>query len=181
LFGIGNYELEGGSALIQVYTGNGKGKTTAALGLAIRAAGAGYKVYICQFLKGRYCSELTSLRKLKNIRVEQFGRRLFMRGPCAKKDIDLAKRGLEAVREAIKTKKCDIIVLDEINLALKLKLLKLKDVVSLIKSAPKKTELVLTGRHAHHKIMKIADLVSFMQDRKHYYKKGIKARRGIEF
>jgi cob(I)alamin adenosyltransferase len=181
LFRIGNYKLEGGSALIQVYTGNGKGKTTAALGLALRAAGAGHKVYICQFLKGRYCSELASLRKLRNIRVEQFGRRLFIRGVCEKKDIVLANRGLESVNEALKTKKCDIIVLDEINVALKLKLLKLKDVISFIKNTPKKTELILTGRHAHPKIMKMADLVSFVQNRKHYYRKGIKARRGIDF
>jgi cob(I)alamin adenosyltransferase len=173
--------LEGGSALIQVYTGSGKGKTTAALGLAIRAAGAGLKVYICQFLKGKYHCELTSLQKLKNIKVEQFGRTCFMRGSPSKKDIGLAGCGLEAAKKAIKTKKYNIIVLDEINVALKLKLLKLKDVISIIKNAPKKVELILTGRHAHPKILKMADLVSYMQDRKHYYKKGIKARRGIEF
>lgn len=168
--------------MIQVYTGSGKGKTTAALGLAIRAAGAGLKVYICQFLKGRYYCELSSLKKLKNIKVAQFGRVCFIRGGTfAKKDIDLARCGLEAAKKAIKTKSCDIIILDEINVALKLRLLRLKDVISLIKNAPKKTEIILTGRHAHPEILKIADLVSNIQDRKHYYKKGLKARRGIEF
>jgi len=167
--------------LIQVYTGNGKGKTTAALGQAIRAAGAGLKVYICQFLKGKYYCELATLKKLKNIKVEQFGTTCFISKTPTKKDIELAKCGLKAAKKAICAKFYDMVILDEINVALKLKLLKLEDVISLIKNVPQKTELVLTGRNAHPEILKIADLVSEIKDRKHYYKKGIKARRGIEY
>jgi cob(I)alamin adenosyltransferase len=167
--------------MIQVYTGDGKGKTTAALGLALRAAGAGLKVYICQFLKGRYYCELATLKKLENIKVEQFGTGCFIRKSPSQKDMELAKVGLKAAQKAVCGKCYDVIILDEINIALKLKLLELKDVISLIKSTPKKTELILTGRSAPPEIIKLADLVSFIHDRKHYYKKGLKARKGIEY
>lgn len=167
--------------MIQVYTGNGKGKTTAALGLALRAAGAGKKVYICQFLKGKYCCELQSLKKLKNIKVDQYGTTCFIRRITKEKDYKLARLGLEAAKKAIHAEYYSLIVLDEINVALKLKLIKLKDVLTLIKDTPKETELVLTGRFAHPKILKIADLVSEIKEKKHYFKNGVKARRGIEF
>ncbi|MFA5724974.1 MAG: cob(I)yrinic acid a,c-diamide adenosyltransferase [Candidatus Omnitrophota bacterium] len=167
--------------MIQVYTGNGKGKTTAALGLALRAAGAGFKVYLGQFLKGRYYCELASLRKLKSIKVEQFGAACFLRRAPQKKDLDLAKKGLAAARKAINSRRYGLIVLDEINVALKLGLLSLPEVLALIKKTPRKVELVLTGRSAHPAIIKIADLVSEVKERKHYYKKGIRGRKGIEF
>ena len=167
--------------MIQVYTGNGKGKTTAALGLALRAAGAGLRVYICQFLKGKYYCELCSLKKLKNISVEQYGTTCFIRRTPQKKDIALAQAGLAAAKKAIKSNRYSLVILDEINIALKLKLISLEDVLSLIKNTPKKTELVFTGRNAHPKIIKLADLVSEVKELKHYYNKGIKARRGIEF
>jgi cob(I)alamin adenosyltransferase len=173
--------LEGGSTLIQVYTGNGKGKTTAAFGQALRAAGAGLKVFIGQFIKGKNYSELNALKKVKNIKIEQFGRGCFIKRAPNRKDIALAISGLKRVRKIISLGIYDMVILDEINVALKLKLLKLEYVISLIKNTSKKTELVLTGRNAHPKIMKIADLVSEIKDRKHYYKKGIKARRGIEY
>ncbi len=144
--------------MIQVYTGRGKGKTTAALGLALRAAGAGLKVYICQFLKGKYYCELATLRKLKNIKVEQFGGRCFIRKTPSKKDMELAKSGLKAAKKAISKKYYNMVILDEINVALKLKLLKLEDVISLIKNTTQKTELVLTGRNAHPEILKIFPL-----------------------
>jgi len=167
--------------LIQVYTGNGKGKTTAAFGQAIRAVGAGLKVFIGQFIKGKDYSELNALKKIKNIKIEQFGRSCFIKREPKKKDLELARNGLERVRKIISMGIYDMVILDEINVALKLGLLKLKDVVSLIKNTTKKTELVLTGRYAHPKILKIADLVSEVREIKHYYKKGIKARKGIEF
>ena len=173
--------MEGGSTLIQVYTGNGKGKTTAAFGQALRAAGAGLKVFIGQFIKGKNYSELNALKKVKNIKIEQFGRGCFIKRAPNRKDIALAISGLKRVRKIISLGIYDMVILDEINVALKLKLLKLEYVISLIKNTSKKTELVLTGRNAHPKIMKIADLVSEIKDRKHYYKKGIKARRGIEY
>lgn len=178
---IGYNKLECGDTLIQVYTGNGKGKTTASLGLALRAAGAGLKVFIGQFVKGRDYSELNSLKKIKNIKVEQFGRGCFIRKKPDRKDIELAKKGLEKIKKIISKTVCDVVILDEINVALKLKLIKLEDVISLIKNTPKKTELILTGRYAYPKILKMADLVSEMKEVKHYYRKGVKARKGIEF
>lgn len=165
--------------MIQVYTGNGKGKTTAALGLAMRAAGAGKKVYICQFLKGRYCCELASLKKFKNIKLQQFGTDCFLNKKPTNKDLLLAKSGIDNAKKNLS--KFEMIVLDEINVALKMGLLKLKDVLELIDKASKKTELILTGRYCHPKIIKKADLVSEIKEVKHYYKKGIKARKGIEF
>ncbi len=167
--------------MIQVYTGNGKGKTTAAFGQAIRAVGAGLKVFIGQFVKGKNYSEVTALKKIKNIKIEQFGRGCFIKSEPKKKDIALARSGLERVRKIISLRIYDMVILDEVNVALKLGLLKLEDVISLIKNTSKKTELVLTGRNAHPEILKIADLVSEIKDKKHYYKKGIKARGGIEY
>lgn len=167
--------------MIQVYTGNGKGKTTAALGLALRTAGAGRRVYICQFLKGGCYCELRSLKKFKNIKVEQFGASRFILQAPRKKDRELARAGLAAASKAILSRRYDLVVLDEINVALKLKLIGLQDALRLIKNAPPRTEVVLTGRSAHPAILKIADLVSEIKERKHYYKQGVSGRKGIEF
>ena len=167
--------------MIQVYTGNGKGKTTAALGLAIRAAGSGLQVYIGQFVKGKKYGELKALKKIKNIKVEQLGSTCFIKKAPTKKDIALAKNGLEKIRKIISQRIYHMVILDEINIALRLELLALEDVISLIRKTPKKIELVLTGRYAHPEILKIADLVSEIKERKHYFKKGVKARKGIEF
>jgi len=167
--------------LIQVYTGNGKGKTTAGIGLALRAAGAGLKVFICQFAKPGDSSELKLLKKIKNIKVECFGSKGFIkRSPCSE-DIHLAKKGLSKIYKIIQEKSYDVLILDEINVALDIGLLELKDVIHMIKNTPPEIELILTGRNAPKQILKIADLVSEIKDRKHYYKKGVKARRGIEF
>jgi len=167
--------------LIQVYTGNGKGKTTAALGLAIRAAGAGLNIYIGQFIKGKDYSELAALKKFKNIKVEQFGRGCFIKKKPAPQDIALANQGLNMISRVVSSGVFDLVILDEINIALKLGLISLRDVLSLIKKTPQKIELVLTGRSAHPKILRLADLVSDIKEVKHYYKKGVKARKGIEF
>lgn len=166
--------------MIQVYTGNGKGKTTAALGLALRAAGANLKVYIGQFAKGCRYSELNSLAKIKNIKLEQFGRSCFIEKTPTKKDKDLAKRGFEKIQKIILSKKYDLVILDEINIALHFKLLDLREVLNLIKGTPRDIELVLTGRYAHPKILKVADLISEIKEVRHYYKQGHKARKGIE-
>lgn len=178
---IGHFELEGGSKMIQVYTGNGKGKTTAALGLALRASGAGLKVYIAQFAKGRTYSELVALKKIKNIEVEQFGRRCFIKAKPDKQDIKLACAGLEKIKKLILNNEYRLIILDEINIALKFKLISLWEVLAILKNASANTEIVLTGRYACPEILKIADLVSEIKDKKHYYNKGVMARRGIEF
>jgi len=167
--------------MIQVYTGNGKGKTTAALGLALRAAGAGLKVYIGQFIKGKNYSELNALKKIKNIKIEQFGRGCFINGAPQQKDIELAKKGLEKIKRIVFQRIYDVVILDEINVALYSKLLELKEVVSLLRKTPKKVELILTGRDAHPEIFEIADLVSEIKEVKHYFKNGIKARKGIEY
>ena len=167
--------------MIQVYTGNGKGKTTASLGLALRAAGAGLKVYIGQFIKGKNYNELKALKKIKNIKVEQFGRGCFIKKTPQQKDIELAKKGLEKIKIIVSQRIYDVVILDEINIVLNLNLLKLEDVISLIKRTPGKTELILTGRYAHQRILNLADLVSEIKEVKHYFKKGIKARKGIEY
>ena len=167
--------------LIQVYTGNGKGKTTAALGLALRAAGAGLKVYVGQFIKSGAYSELKTLKKLKKqITVEQYGRGCLIKGRPVKKDIDLANKGLGRARRILEKRQYDLVVMDEINVALKLKLLDMESVLALIKTRPEKTELVLTGRWAHPEIIKLADLVTEMKETKHYFRKGVAARKGIE-
>lgn len=167
--------------MIQVYTGNGKGKTTAALGLAIRAAGAGFNVYIGQFAKGRNYSELAILKNLKNIEVEQFGRRCFIRANPDKEDKRLACDGLQRVKKVILSGKRRLVILDEINIAIKFKMVSSRDVISILKEAPRNMEIILTGRYACSGILKLADLVSEIKEKKHYYNKGVKARRGIEF
>ena len=166
---------------VHVYTGNGKGKTTAALGLALRAAGAGLKVYIGQFVKSGCYSEIKALKKLrKNIKIEQYGRGCLIRGKPTSVDIDMAGKGLARTRSILSKDAYDIVILDEINIALHMGLLEKKDVLALIKLKPKKIELVLTGRRAHPDIIKLADLVTEMKEKKHYFRKGILARKGIE-
>lgn len=188
-------QLEGGEQLIQVYTGNGKGKTTAAIGLAIRAAGAGFNVYIGQFVKGRSYgfgqrrpnhgllaySELTALKKFRNIKVDQFGRRCFIKVKPDKEDIRLACDGLQKVKRLILSGKHRLVILDEINIAIKFKLVSSREVSAILKAAPRNTEIILTGRYASPEILKLADLVSEIKEKKHYYNKGVKARKGIEF
>jgi cob(I)alamin adenosyltransferase len=166
--------------MIHVYTGEGKGKTTAALGLALRACGAGCRVYIGQFIKGKSCSELKALNSLKNITVEQYGRGVFLGSKPAIKDILLAKSGLNKAVKAIDSKKYRVVILDEINIALHLGLLNIKEVLHLMRKTPKTIELILTGRYAPRQVIKSADLVSEIKEVKHYYKKGVKARKGIE-
>ena len=167
--------------MIQVYTGNGKGKTTACLGLAIRAAGAGLKVFICQFVKNIKCSELNSLKKIKNITIEQFGSGCFVRTKARPKDKQAAVSGLKRAGGVIDQKRFDVVILDEINVAVHLGLVNPEEVAALIEKTPSNIELILTGRNAHAGIIKKADLVSEIKEVKHYYKRGVKARRGIEY
>ncbi|HNQ50314.1 MAG TPA: cob(I)yrinic acid a,c-diamide adenosyltransferase [Candidatus Omnitrophota bacterium] len=167
--------------MIHIYTGNGKGKTTAAIGLAIRAAGACKKVFIGQFIKGRPYSELQCLKKIKFITVEQFGRGCFIRRAPARIDVELARKGLARSRDIIKSRAFDIVILDEIHCALAVKLLRTRDILDLIHATPRRIELVLTGRSAPRALINAADLVSEVREIKHYYRKGIQARKGIEF
>ena len=166
---------------IHVYTGNGKGKTTAALGLALRATGAGLKVYIGQFMKKRNYSELKSLEKFsESITIEQFGRQRFIGQKVTEEDKLLAQEGFEKVKKVIDDGKYNLIILDEINVALSYGLLKEDEVIEIIKCRPKAQEIVLTGRNAPNKIVELADLVTEMKEIKHYFKHGVKARKGIE-
>lgn len=168
--------------LIHIYTGSGQGKTSAAFGLVLRALGAGFKVCLIQFMKAGQYSEVKALKEFQNIKIYQFGRKSFvnLKKP-AKIDIDLAEKGLEKVKEVFKSKKYDLVILDEINVAVKFKLLKLPELLKLIKEKPKGLELVLTGRFAHPKVIKLADYVTEMKEIKHPFKRGVLARRGIDY
>ncbi len=166
---------------VQVYTGDGKGKTTAALGLALRAVGAGLNVYIAQFVKGMHYSELISLEKLsENITLKQYGRNCFIKKDPQKEDIQAAQEGLKEVRELMNSGKYQVIILDEANIATLYELFSVEDLLDLIKSKPEDMELVITGRRADPRIIEVADLVTEMKEVKHYYQNGISARDGIE-
>lgn len=166
---------------VQVYTGNGKGKTTAAFGLALRAAGAGLKVYIGQFLKKGEYSELNSINKFKDfIKIEQFGGKRFIGQKIREEDRKLAKKGFKKIREIIFSREYNVVILDEINVALYFKLIPENDLIDLIKNKPSEIELVLTGRYASPQIIETADLVTEMRKIKHYFSKGVIARAGIE-
>jgi cob(I)alamin adenosyltransferase len=166
---------------VQVYTGTGKGKTTASLGLAVRAAGAGMKVLIIQFMKQRRCSEHAALERFSDlITVKQYGTG-FVRGakPSAAA-LKAAQRGLSEAREALAGAAYDLIILDEINVAVHCGLLGVTDALALIDERPASVELVFTGRYADKKIMAKADLVTEMREVKHYFKNGVASRKGIE-
>ena len=165
----------------QVYTGDGKGKTTAAIGLAVRAAGAGLKVYIAQFIKQGDYSEIKTRKKLSDmITVEQHGMGRFVNGKPTAKDIDLAKEGLKRARQVMISGEYDVIILEEANVAVKYGLIPEQDLVNMIVSKPESVEMVITGRNASPLIIDKADLVSEVRSIKHYYNKGVKARLGIE-
>jgi len=168
---------------VQVYTGCGKGKTTAALGLALRAAGYGWRVYVGQFLKGQNYGELVSVGKLAPlIKIEQFGRKGFIHvteNPDDE-DIDRAKKGLQKCLKAMLSRKYRIVVLDEVNVALHFRLLTEKEVHNFLAKRPEDVEVVLTGRYAPSSVIRAADLVTEMKEKKHYYSKGVRARLGIE-
>jgi cob(I)alamin adenosyltransferase len=166
---------------IQIYTGNGKGKTTAALGLALRAAGAGKKVYFGQFLKGQKYSELNALKRFKDlILVEQFGKKSFIIKEPQKNDIGQAKYAFKRIFRIVNEGQFDVVILDEINCAMKMKLIKISEVLKMLMNKPEYVEIILTGRNAPKEIIRIADLVTEMKEIKHYFREGIIARPGIE-
>jgi cob(I)alamin adenosyltransferase len=166
---------------IHIYTGDGKGKTTAAIGLAIRAAGYGMKSYIGQFMKGQHYGELTALRDHPYITIEQYGDvECVHREDITQKHMDQAQLGLKRVREIMLSNQYDIIILDEINVAVWFNLITAEDVIELLNERPKHLEFILTGRRASKALMEIADLVSDVKEIKHYYNQGVKARTGIE-
>ena len=169
--------------LVIVITGNGKGKTTAAFGQALRAVGQGYKVFVVQFMKGRKYGEFKATKKyLPDITVRLSGLDSFvLRDNPAAVDIELAQKGLKSAKQAINSGKYNMIILDEINVALDFKLIDLNDVIELIKNKPAGLDLILTGRYAPAQIINLADTVSEVKEIKHHYAAGIKDRAGIEY
>ena len=171
-----------GLGMVHVYTGDGKGKTTAALGLGLRAAGHGYRVLMIQFMKGKInYGELMAAKGIENFDIVQFGRPDFVdKEDPAEEDIRLAQEGLAFAREATRYKKCDLLILDEINVAVEWGLITVDEVLKLMRSKPADMELVLTGRYAPEEFLERADLVTEMKELKHPFQKGKLARKGIE-
>ncbi len=166
---------------IQVYTGEGKGKTTAALGLAIRAAGAGLKVFIGQFIKMGEYSEIKALKRFEDlITVEQFGRGRFIQGKPSPEDIKAAQKGIKKTLAILSSGKHHVVIMEEANVAVKIGLLSVQDILKIMTAKPQDVELVITGRGADSRIIEKADLVTEMKEIKHYFKQGVAARVGIE-
>jgi len=174
--------------LVQIFTGDGKGKTSAALGVVLRALGHGLRVYIAYFMKGNYsygdypCSECNILVKLPNVTVASSGQKGFVdRENIKPEERERAKQALAAAREAMLSGSYDLVVLDEVNLAAAWKLVELDEVIKLIGDRPRNVDLILTGRQADAKLIKVADLVTEMLKIKHLHDEGIMARRGIDY
>jgi len=169
--------------LVQVFTGDGKGKTSAALGTALRALGHGLRVYFAFFMKGTYPSgERNILSKLPNVNIASFGSGKFVNPADVKpEEIEQAKQALATARKAMLSGNYDLVVLDEVNIAVAWKLVELDEVLKLIKDKPNNVELILTGRNADAKLIELADLVTEMRKIKHPYDKGVKMRQGIDY
>jgi cob(I)alamin adenosyltransferase len=166
---------------VQVYTGDGKGKTTAALGLAVRAAGHGLRTYVGQFLKGQRYGELDALRGHPLITIEQYGSSdCVRRDDISPDDVARAPRGLARAREAMLSGRYALVVLDEVNVAMKFGLLSTEEVLAFVDRRPRQVELILTGRYAAPEVIERATLVTEMKEVKHYYRGGVPARDGIE-
>ncbi len=165
---------------LQVYTGNGKGKTTAAFGLALRAAGAGKKVFIAQFVKGMHYSELDILPSIPGVTLRQYGRGCFIRNKPSEEDVSAARTGLIEAGDILKRGEYDVVVLDEANIALFYGLFSFDELKRILDERGSHVEVVVTGRYAPPQLIEMADLVTEMKEIKHYYSKGVEARSGIE-
>jgi len=167
---------------LQVYTGDGRGKTTAAIGLAVRAAGAGKKVFIGQFMKGRTYSEISALERFSDlITVEQYGSGRFVKGKPAPEDVEAAREGLKKGAAAIESGRYDIVILDEANIACWYGMFSVHELLEAIELSRGRVEIVVTGRKADPKLIERADLVTEMLEVKHYFHAGVPAREGIEY
>ncbi|MFQ5905872.1 MAG: cob(I)yrinic acid a,c-diamide adenosyltransferase [bacterium] len=166
---------------VQLYTGDGKGKTTAALGCALRAIGHGAKVFMVQFMKGdTNYGELKA--KVPRLKIVQSGLPTFVnRDSPSQKDRALARKGLELAKDAISSGRYDMVILDEVNVAVDYGLVPVDELVRIIRMRPDSVEVILTGRYAHEKLIDLADMVSEIKEIKHHYRKGIQAREGIEY
>lgn len=167
---------------IQVYTGNGKGKTTAAIGLTLRATGAGKKVFFAQFAKGQIYSEVKAIQEyLPSVEIRQYGLDCFIIDKPEQADIDIARKGLKEIEEIILSGNYDIVIMDEANIAVYYKLFSVGELIEVLKQKPENMEIVITGRYADPELIEFADLVTEMKEIKHYYTKGVEARLGIEY
>ena len=181
------------SGLVQVYTGNGKGKTTCALGAGLRAAGHGLKVLVISFMKAKVAmrgngvdinyGEFKTVELIPNFAIIPVGRETFVNKDNPDPiDIEMAQNGLKLAQDALKKHTCDVLVLDEINVAVEWNLISLEDQLSLVETKPEDVELIMTGRYAKQEILDVADLVTEMREIKHYYSsEKISARKGFEF
>jgi cob(I)alamin adenosyltransferase len=169
--------------MIQLYTGDGKGKTTASLGQALRACGHGLKVLMIQFMKGsKNYGELLSSESVPGLEIVQKGLPTFVKkGEPSEEDLRLAAEGMDLARKAVKEAVHDILILDEINCAVDYGLVDVDEVLDLVRSKPEKMELIMTGRYAPRELMEVADLVTEMKEIKHHYNTGVEMREGIEF
>lgn len=165
---------------IQVYTGNGKGKTTAALGISLRCLCAGNKVFFGQFMKGMPYSEQRATSYFQNLTMEQFGNECFVGRDPSFEDFEGAKKGLARMKEVLASGEYDMVVFDEVNTALFFHLVEIEEVLAVLDLKPEHTEVILTGRYAPQEIQDCADLVTEMREIKHYYTMGVEARVGIE-
>ena len=169
--------------LVEIFTGSGKGKTSTALGMVLRALGHGLRVHIIFFMKGDYpYGERTILPHLPNVSFQSFGHEHFVDPQNVKaEEREQAGEALQAASAAIASGKYDLVVLDEVNVAVAWKLIEVEDLLKLIDEKPQNVELILTGRHADQRLIERADLVTEMVEVKHPYQRGIKSRKGIEY
>lgn len=165
---------------IHIYTGNGKGKTTAAFGLAVRALCSGKSVYIGQFVKSMEYNETKIASLFPKLKIEQLGRGCFITQKPQQEDIDIAQKSLESCAMKLASGEYDVIILDELTIALYFKLLNIKDVITAINNKSAKVEVVITGRYAPSELINLADLVTEMKEIKHYYTQGVLSRDGID-
>lgn len=165
--------------MIYVLTGNGKGKTTSALGMGLRAAGAGKKVIMMQFLKDSSSSEIKAVKKIGNFQIKSFGRPGF--GHYSAEDSRLVKSGFLLAKKSAESQKYSLLIMDEINIVLHFELIGIAEVIEFLMDYGKKMDIVLTGRYCPKEIIKMADLVTEFKEVKHHFKKGVIARRGIEY
>lgn len=165
---------------IHVYTGNGKGKTTAAFGLAVRSLCAGYKVYIGQFVKSMKYNETNLTEHFPNLCIEQLGRGCYINRKPDEEDIRMAQVALAHCAEIMHSGSYDVVVLDELNIALHFELVRLDDVLEALRNRHPNVEIVITGRYAPQGLLDIADLVTEMTEVKHYYQQGVLSRNGID-
>lgn len=165
---------------VHVYTGNGKGKSTAAVGLAVRALCAGMSVYVGQFVKSMKYNETKIEELFPKLKVEQLGTGCFIFREPSQKDIDMAREGLEKCRKILASGEYDVVILDEINIALYFKLISVEEVIEAINNRKPNVEVVATGRYAPQELTDIADLVTEMKEIKHYYTQGVLSRNGID-